>query len=292
MLNPHLRFAVETLLKAANPRGEPYYRTTHFQKMVFLLYINLKKKHLDLKLPYCWYHYGPYTNAIEFERQTGVPLSYYTPDDEPTIAIDDVFHEGISSKEAALIDREARKIVKKYQTDGKYNFDYLNNLLDDTYAYAPFEFQRVFNRDFIKILRRLASYDVSKEEVELYLDRLMKYYPYSEIHELYDAYLEWDDTIRLALNFSSSMEVERLAKDFWMIFTEALRMNENENISEDIKVEWRFIFYDKYDKYLADLGKKRAHLLRIYEKDFKTDGEIEMIVDEMNKLAYKMAIER
>ena len=235
MSNFHLRFAVEMLLKTANPRGEAYFRTTHFHKMVFLLYKRLKKKHLDLKLPYCWYHYGPYTNAVEFERQTGVALSYYTPEGEPTIAIDDVSREDIPPKDVALIENEARKIVNKYKTNEKYKVDYLNELLDDAYAYAPFESQRVFNRDFIKLLGKLKSYDVSREEVKLYLDMLIKIYPYSEMHELYDAFLEWDDTIRLALNFSSSLEVSNLANEFWLIFTEALRIKENENISEDIK---------------------------------------------------------
>jgi len=164
--------------------------------------------------------------------------------------------------------------------------------LDDAYAYAPFEFQRVFNRDFIKLLEKLKSYDVSREEVELYLDMLIKMYHYSEMHELYDVFLEWDDTIRLALNFSSSLEVRNLANEFWLIFTEALRIKENENISEDIKASWSFVFYDKSDKYLVDLEKKRTDLLRIFEKERTSNDDIKTIVAKMNNLAYQMSIER
>ena len=50
--NPRLKFAVETLLKAANPAGEPYFKATHFHKMMYLLYERLKKKQIDITKTY------------------------------------------------------------------------------------------------------------------------------------------------------------------------------------------------------------------------------------------------
>jgi hypothetical protein len=276
----------------ANPEGEAYFRTTHFHKMMFLLYQGLRKKHLDLKLPYCWYHYGPYMEAIEFERQVGVPLTYYSPVEGPTTAITDILRENVSPRDAALIETEVRKIVNKYKKNDRYKFDYLNDLLDDAYAYAPFKFQVAFNRDFIKALGKFRTYDISREEVELYLDRLVKMYPRNEMDESYDAFLEWDDTIRLALNYGNSLDVSDLAAKYWSIFTEELKIKRNENISEDIKRSWSDMFSHKYWGYLEDLETKRNNLLRIRMKGCRSNDEVKKIVADMNNLAYQLSAKR
>jgi hypothetical protein len=168
--------------------------------------------------------------AMEFERQVGVPLTYYAPLEGPTIAITDISRGDVSARDAALIEIEVRKIVNKYKENDRYKFDYINDLLDDAYAYAPFKFQIAFNRDFIKALGRFRTYDISKEEVEFHLDRLVKIYPRDEMNELYDVFLEWDDTIRLALIYGNSLDVSDLAAKYWSIFTEELRIKKNENI--------------------------------------------------------------
>ena len=292
MSNSCLGFAVESLLMTANPEGEAYFRTTHFHKMMFLLYQRLRKKHLDLKLPYSWYHYGPHMEAMEFERQVGVPLTYYAPKGGPTIAITDISRWDVLPRDATLIEVEVRKIVNKYKENDRYKFDYLNDLLDDAYAYAPFKFQVAFNRDFIKALGKFRTYDISREEVELYLDRLVKIYPRNEMNELYDVFLEWDDTIRLALIYGNSLEVDDLAAKYWSIFTEELRIKKNENISENIKRHWSDMFSTKYWEYLEDLETKRNKLLRIRMKGHKSNDEVKKIVACMNNLAYQLSTKR
>lgn len=292
VLNPYLKFATETLLKMANPTGKPYFRATHFHKMIFLLYIELKKKNIDIKLPYSWYHYGTFVEATEFERQVGVPLSYYVPERAPTNAIGSISCEDIPQGDAEVIQEESFRLVGKFSNCGMFNEDYLNHLLDLDYRYAPFKFQRIFNRDLKKSFALFKSYNVSSEEIGIYIDKLVKTYPYSEMHELYDIFLEWDDTIRLALKYSGPSHVIELAEGFWMIYTELLHIKKNENISEDIIEPWAFKFYDMLDEYSAKLEKERNDLLRQYRKSHSSNSESYKIVDKMNNLAYQLAVNR
>ncbi|VVB68687.1 Uncharacterised protein [uncultured archaeon] len=292
MSNPCLKFAVETLLKEANPNGGPYFRTTHFHKMMFLLYKQLKKKNLDIKLPYSWYHYGPFMDGTEFERQVGVPISYYAPDEGPTRAIDCISYEGIPSKNARLVERESRSLVKRYKENDRYKFDYLNILLDNAYAFAPFEFQKVFNRGFILILKQFKSYDVSEEEVELYLDKLIKIFPYTEMHEVYDTFLEWNDTIHLALNYKNPSYIAVLAEKFWLIYSELLHIKKNENISDDIIELWSINFPEKLDEYLAGQEQERRRLLQMRRRDRVPNEETQKIVVKLNDLAYNLAAKK
>ena len=143
--NPYLKKAAETLLSTANPNCEPYFGATAFHKMMFLLYEGLKKRRIDLKLPYSWYRYGPFMDATEFERQSGIYLSDYAPETGSACLTNSVPCSDISSEEINVIEQESRKLVVKYQERGQYKTGYLDLLLDDAYKYAPFKFQKSFN---------------------------------------------------------------------------------------------------------------------------------------------------
>lgn len=259
---------------------------------MFLLYQQLKKKNLDIKLPYSWYHYGPFMDGIEFERQVGVPILYYAPEDGPTRAITHNSSEGITLREARLIERESRSLVNKYKENERYKSDYLNILLDDVYAFAPFEFQKVFNRGFIFILRQFKSYDASKIDVELYLDKLVKNFPYTEMHELCDTFQEWDDTIRLSLEYENASHVATLATNFWLIYSELLRIKKYENIPEDIIQLWSINFSEKMDEYLVGLERERKDLLLMRRRDRVPNKDAQRIVIRLNELAYNLAAKK
>lgn len=292
VLNPYLKLATETLLKYANPKGGPYFRATHFHKMIFLLYIELKKRNINIKLPYSWYHYGTFVDATEFERQVGIPLSFYVPSGESTNAIEVISYEDISPGVAEIIEYESLRLVESFSDNGVFHEDYLNRLLDLDYRHAPFKFQKIFNRDLKKNLALFKSYNISKEEIEIYIDRLVPTYPYREMHELYDVFLEWDDTIRLALKYKGPSQVIALAEGFWMIYTELLHIKKNENISEDIIEPWAFKFCDMLDEYSAKLEEERNDLLRQYRKNRSNDEPHKIVVDKMNNLAYQLAVNR
>lgn len=260
--------------------------------MMFLLYKQLKKKNLDIKLPYSWYHYGPFIDGVEFERQVGVPISYYAPDCGATQAIEYDLKAGITSSEARLIEKEARHLVNKYKENEIYKPGYLDSLLDDAYSFAPFQFQKVFNRGLVFILRQFKSYDVSPVEVELYLDKLIKIFPYAEMHEMYDAFLEWDDTIRMAMEYKSPTAVAILSEKFWNIYSELLHVKKHENISEDIVEGWIINFPEKLDAYLADLERERKDIILMHRRDHSQGEETQKIVIKLNELAYSLAAKK
>jgi hypothetical protein len=288
--NPYLKTAVETLLKVANPNCEPYFGVTAFHKMIFLLYQRLKKKKIDIKLPYSWYRYGPFVNAIEFERQVGVPLSDYIPEDGPVCLVTEITHDGVPLEDVGTMEQEAQVLVRKCKPRDQYIKGYLDPLLDDAYTYAPFKFQKLFNRGFLVALGQFKSYCISKEEIEYYLDNLVKTYPYKEMEELSDTFLEWDDTARLSINYSSPSKTYNLAENFWFIYSDLLQINRYENISEDITQQWLFEFPEKLNEYNRQLRRDRKVLLRTYREKCSQDTEILKIVGKMNDLAYGLAM--
>jgi len=287
--NPYLKVAVEALLSNTNSSCESYFGATAFHKMMFLLYVRLKKRNINLKLPYSWYRYGPFMNSLEFERQVGAPLSYYAPESGSVRIIDHPSCDDISPENLRVIEQESQKLVEQYKEGKQYKSSYLDLLLDDAYKYAPFKFQKTFNRGFFIILSQFKSYNVSKEEVEVYLDNLMKIYPYKEMDELSDTFLEWDDTARLALNQSPS-KVYNLAEDFWFIYSDLLQIKRNENISEDIIHHWRFEFPRKFHEYDRRLSLDRKNFLRAYRGRCLQDTEVQKIVRKMNDLSFSLAI--
>lgn len=287
--NPALKFAVETLLNKANSRGEAVLGATAFNKMIFLLYKRLKgkRKKIDLKLPYCWYLWGPFIAHAEFEHEVGVPLDYYVPKGEHTRLIDHVADVEIPIAEKNLIEKEINKMLIEFDNSGVIN---LNLLLNRAYELAPYEFQKVFNRSFRPELNKLRSYSVSKEEIEAYLDRLLEAYPENEMEELYDVFLEWDDTFRLALENDTSRTYV-LAEEFWGIFCKLLRVKQCDGISKDTIISWSLSFMDSLHKYENKLENERNDLLGIHFEKEQTSMKAQQIVDDVMELSHKIAIE-
>ena len=287
--NPTLKFAVETLLNKANSRGEAVLGATAFNKMVFLLYkrLNGKGKKLDLNLPYCWYLWGPFIAQIEFEREVGIPLDYYAPKGDHTRVIDHVSDIEIPTAEKRLIEKEIDKMMKEFDDNGNINLDLL---LNRAYELAPYEFQKVFNRSFRPELNKFRSYLVSKEEIAAYLDKLIETYPEEDMNELYDVFLEWDDTFRLALENNTS-RIYILAEEFWGVFCKLLRVKKCYGISEDTIIKWSFSFIDSLHEYENRLENERNNLLKIHFDKQLTDAKVQQIVDDVMELSHKIAIE-
>ena len=287
--NPTLKFAVEALLNKANSRGDAVLGATAFNKMVFLLYKRLKRKgkQLDLRLPYCWYLWGPFIAHAEFEHEVGVPLDYYVPKGEHTRVIDNVSDVEIPIAEKRLIEKEIDKMLAEFDNNGIINLDLL---LNRAYELAPYEFQKVFNRSFRPELNKLRSYSVSKEEIEAYLDRLLETYPEKEMEELYDVFLEWDDTFRLALENDTSRTYV-LAEEFWGFFCKLLRVKQRYGVSRDTIINWSFSFKESLHQYENKLENERNDLLGIHFEKEQTDVKVQRIVGDVMELSHKIAIE-
>ena len=120
------------------------------------------------------------------------------------------------------------------------------------------------------------------------MDNLIRDYPYKEMDELSDAFLEWDDTIRLALNHDPS-KAYGLSEGFWLIFSDLLQIKRNENISEDIISYWSNKFPGKLDEYNMQLAKNRKSILSAYITKALPDTEVQNIVRKMNDLSFDLA---
>ncbi len=101
-----------------------------------LLYRNLKRKNLNLKLPHCWYRYGDEVvryhmpHQIRWNHEDPRRTSVHWMGSEPDI------------KEERVLE-EVRRITERYHTR-----DGLRELVAEIYNTAPYEFQKKFREVF------------------------------------------------------------------------------------------------------------------------------------------------
>jgi len=278
-----LKFTVEMLLNQANPDGLPYFRTTHFNKMLFIIYKRLLEKGIDIKLPYCWYRFGTLVDANTFGSEVGTPLWTYAPYNSQTIPFHDLSRIDIPQREKEIIISEIADVIGIYgYSFNRYNLD---KLKEDDYSYAPFEFQKLFNRGFVLKVVELAS--GTNDAIEDGLDSLIKSFPYDEMSELCDVFLEWEDSARLALDSDIKL-LPTLTRDFCKIFCYLLRVKKNENINGEVVQIWHNDFLTELPDYHESLETNRECLLGEYSTKRSVVSSTKDIVNEMNKIAFML----
>ena len=300
--NQFLKYSVEKLLFEANPKGLPYFRDTHFNKMIFLIYESLKKENIDLKLPYCWYKHGTLIHMGSFYNQVGLPLNYYITKKKSTRKMTSISKNDLDSDIKSIIDRVVIDVVSRYKkTKDSFKKGYINQLLDDDYKYAPYEFQRIFKRRFEKYLfdfktpvrkqiPKHVSFSLSEvEQINEYLDELMCYFP-DQMECLNETYLDWDDTVRMSLDCEHDSFL-KLVDEFWDIFSKHLRIVHYENIPNAEISRWESnLSVEEFPHYQNLLLSKRKGLLEIWNSNFTLDNSTLNVVKKMNKLSFEDAI--
>lgn len=296
--NPLLKYSIERLLNEANPEGETFFGATAFNKMIFLLHQQLLRNDVDIKLPYYWYLHGSLIEENQFEEDVGHPRQYYLTSDRSSRRMMTVPRTSITEHIQQVIDRHIHILVESYkQPNGRFFHDYVDILLDDVYAQAPYEFQRVFNRKFIPFLdsfrtprRRqvpasLSFVDADLERIEILLDDSLKVFPQEDMGQIYDTYLEWDDTVRITIEFDEK-QVFPLTESFWKFFCQNLRIHKNENLSSDLIRHWDSRFNETVlPKYQSDLEKLRRTLLKKWSRGQEEDTEIDALVKKLNLIS-------
>jgi hypothetical protein len=294
-VNNRLLYVVEVLLKEANPDGV-YFGKTTFYKLMFLLTERLLARGIDINLPYSWYRYGTMIERQEFFEATGIPLIHYAPHEGSTIQIETISDRDLPLHERQVIVEETRKLLSEFPEN-----DYLENrnrdrYIDIIYERAPLLFQKLYSRNFLKDIKnfrnvpRVMTY-VKRITFEKYLDDLLSVYPVKEMEDLYDTYLEWDDTFRLALD-NNPFVLDPLATDFWNIFCRLLRAKYNGNISEGLILDWTTRFHEEdLPDYQQRLAAARKELLEMHTKTTPPDSDVERITGKMMKLSYNLALE-
>lgn len=293
--NPHLKYSVERLLNEANPKGETFFGATAFNKMIFLLHKNLQKQDLDIKLPYYWYLQGSLIEERTFEDEVGNPRQYYTTSDHSTRKMMSVPHTSIPDDSKQIIDREVTTLVQHYRQSPRYfKKGYLDLLLDDVYAKAPYEFQRAFNRKFIpflntfrtpvqrKVPAALSFSDDDLEKIEGFLDNSLRVFPNDDMERIFETYTEWDDTTRIAIEYDQK-RIFPMSESVWAMFCKNLRVIKNENVPSDLIHEWDLSFTTTVlPEYEEKLHKLRKLLLKKWKKGQAEDKQIDNLVNKLN----------
>lgn len=293
--NPLLKYSIERLLNEANPQGGTFFGATAFNKMIFLLHKKLLENEIDIKLPYYWYLQGSLIEENQFETDIGHPRQYYITSDHSSRRMTLVPRANLPDEVKQIIDEIIHDLVEQYkQINGYFKKGYLDLLLDDVYSKAPFEFQRVFNREFIPYLNSFkitvekkvpASFSFKEEDldkIEVYLDCSIKVFPEDDMERIFNTYLEWDDTVRIAVEYDQK-RVFTMTDSFWEIFCKNLRIIKNENIPLELIHDWDSRYTTTvFPQYQNNLKKLRTALLKKWKKGQEEDKEIDNLVDKLN----------
>ncbi len=158
---------------------------------------------------------------------------------------------------------------------------------------TPYKFNSIF-QEYIDIVNRTETgLILKKETLEPILDNLFSEFPDKEFSELYDTYLEWDDTTRLCLDLLSGQKQYELIKELeellWETFSKGVRMRHNQNISDpEIIKRWNI-------EYESEIRKTQMHIENIrnflLSEKYTSAGKDETIVRQLMKNAYEMSVE-
>jgi len=324
--NPQLIYAVEYFIHKANPTGE-YFNHTTFNKLLVELYLRLKERGLDIKLPYCWYKHGCLVDSISFQSATGISLMHYEPPRDSVIVMPSLPNpHNITFSEKTLIQEEIKKLLAEHPTRSYLKSDNREEYVNLNYKHAPLKFQKAFRRSLIPHLEYLKhlSQNISRSErwdltfvsetEALYagdmmvprfssgldiedqkkiiqqLDDLIIDFPRKEMRELYRTYLRWDDTFRLAVKHQDNLL--KHAEDFWGIFAFLLRIKYNENITGERILEWQDDFERELSRYTKELKETRERLLELEAAEMSYDANTDRKLKKLMTISRGMALER
>lgn len=237
----------------------------------------------DVGLPRYWYMYGEVLNEK--------PLNggYYTTTDAPWGGKAIELAPGIDS-EAFDVEDDVRRDV--HEVGRRLARNFANEPTDQlkTYQYreyAPTDFVAVFDsfREFVSDADRqnttLSSFiggedSYSREnEAQQLLDDVLVEYPDDTYDEMYDVFLEWEDTTRLLLERETPFDaVESLLSDFWETFSKVeLRLRHEQNTPPDQKAEW----LDERDGVKRDFRERLTDVREDLLTDREPSDELESV---------------
>lgn len=302
--NPLLKYSTEALLNQANPKGKYFFKKTTLNKFLYLLYLRLKERDIDIRLPYSWYKYGTFAEEQSYTFEIGLPFSHYFKNNGYTRAMNHVPHTNISDYVKSVIDEEIAELLRKYQDiSGIFIKNYLQSLLDDVYATAPYDFQRTFNRGLYsyidkfktpkrkKIPSKLKLHDDEVLQINDYLAELVDEFP-TDFSESLDLFLEWENTMHLALKHNHTIAI-KLLEDYWDIFAKALRIKKNENVQQDIIDNWIKRYYEQdLENFNNVLSNHRNELLLIELEHSTPNPEVDAMVNDIMDFACEMSCKK
>ena len=125
-------------------------------------------------------------------------------------------------------------------------------------------------------------------QIKQYLPKLLNEFP-DDFTGLFDLFLEWENTMQLALTYNHTMSL-KLLDDFWDIFARSLRIRKNENIPQYVIDQWndRFVREDLI-KFEKGLNINRNELLLKHLENSQSNSDVDSIVNDMMDYACEMS---
>lgn len=282
--NNLLIYVTEYIIDAGNETA-PGLTKLAVYKLLFLMYQRLKEQGVDMKLPYSWYLYGPMTEWNGYCRATGNSLEEYFCGNDAVNLLNFRPVLEIGEEVAGLVQRIFSEFVHKYAAGAVWDLDLM---IRDAYAYAPYEFQRVYTLE----LRGMKLWRTSVPEIVAVLDRLFAVFPEEELEDIYTVYLRWDDTFRMALRAGvSNDEITELITQFWKVFAARVRRSANENVTEADRERFVRMFSTVLAQFRGWLSPLRERLMFALPESSLSPDDADLLA-ELNAAAFDAVVRR
>lgn len=272
--NEELIYIIETIINKGKARAQNLTMMPVY-KLLYLAFLRLKEKNIDIHLPYSWYLHGAMVESSAFTRQTGLALgAYFHENNTADVVYSYSSTLTISENTQYEINQTIDTLLDIYIVKNRVN---LTLLLKDVYATAPTEFQRIYKN---KLLPCTSNKDTNR--LIPILKELTANYPHEKYEDIFPRFLRFEELTNLALETKADEEdIKELAKIFWNYFAAVLRSRENENLTEEEiqqlktfaekkETEYDLLTFDYEEKYtlqlppvdITDLSKEGQELLK------------------------------
>ncbi len=284
--NHLLEYSIDSLLKAFNPDRKPIFYKYHFFKFMNLLDLRLKAQGVDIKLPGYWYKYGFYVdlNFLDAVLPRKFSENYVLGN-----GIVPAVHTRRDYKIKADIKRKVDSTVRRLWNQYGFKPNYGAKAKKDSYEMnAPYEFNSIF-QDYIETVKRKeVGLTSRKEQLEPLLDNLLNTFSEEDFPELFDVYLEWDDTTRLIVDCISNKGQYSLTNSlmelFWDVYSNGVRIRHHQNIPDNkILVKWIKTYKASIPILYEQIEDIRKNIISKHYEPLGNNGDT---VKELMKCAY------
>jgi hypothetical protein len=287
-----LEYAIDSLLKTFNPDRKPVMPKYTFFKLMNLLDTRLRKQGIDIELPGYWYKFGFYIEPSFLDIVLPQPFTkFYMIDSTHVVP---PIHP---NRKYQIVDHVKTKIDSTvYWLWKQFGFKpgYGAKVKKESYEInSPYKFNTIF-QEYIKIAERDETCLIPKREsLEPLLDSLLSEFPEKEFPELYNIYLEWDDTTRLILDYVPGKKKDELIRElmelFWETYSTGVKIRHNQHIPiPDILQRWK----KEYELSTPDTYKQIENIrTKVLLDHYKASGRDDELVRQLMKKAYEMSAE-
>ncbi len=236
-------------LKLDFPKQEYILTPARFYRIAFLLYKDLKKKGLDLKLPYYWYKSGPiiYLKNVpkifkirRLNKTQQVVASY---EEWKDIILLFEGCEGCFS-DAIIVTLGSEKLSKYTK-------------LDIIYEYSPSELHKLMItllNEISKVSKRGQMTEKNEKNITDLLEKLNLAFISSTYPNLKPAFLGTIDIIENELKKANIEVIGCLLEKLWDVFSLGLKARENENIDKQTLHEWNLDYEEVLNNFYSILS--------------------------------------